>query len=507
MGILLILGCASTKYVPNGESLLTRVQIHIDDKRVKESEAKVYLKQKPNSKMFGLLPFYLRVYNLSGQDTTKRINRFLREWGEAPVVYDSIQTQRTVVQLKRFMENKGFYKSKVKVVKKHRKKKVRITYEITAHEPKIIGHAYRHRDSLPYKVIGRKNLSVELSDNTPLRQQFIAEGKNAKIQSNDLLDIDKLRAERERMEAIYKSQGYYKFNKDNILLYLDTTGVDNKVNLYYGLRSEDSLRLRKYKVNTVNVYLDIEGSDQGNETTLKEISYQDIQFFYKKDMAYKPEVLAKAIAIKKGEYYNLKKVEETKERLGVLQQFRYVNVSFKEIPTKDSIGLLECFLQLSSRKRQSYGVELMGTLNSGDLGFASHLRYQHKNLFRGAELFSIELSTGKEKVKGLEGDRKFSAKEFGGVMKLVSPKFFLPFLKAKNWRAKIPRTSFSVLYNYAERPEYRRTITDLTFSYRWKSRDYITHIFTPVDLGVLKEKHEKQRIRDFVLMSRLQEIH
>lgn len=475
-----------TKYVPEDKYLLAKAKVQITDNRVAESEAEAYLKQKPNTRFMGLFPLYLGIYNLSGQDTTRKFNRFLRKLGDAPVLYDSIQTQRTVVQLERFMENKGFYNAKVKVSEKFGERKVKVAYTIEANEPKIIDKTYRHKDSLLYKVIGKENMAIELSDSTILRQMLIDQERKAEIKKNDLLDVDKLKKERERIEDFYKSKGYYNFNEDNLHFYIDTTKSENKVDVYYGLRTEDSLQLRKYKIRKVIVHLDIDARDQGEEFAFDSVQYEGITFFYKEKMSYKPEVLASAIAIEEGQLYSTENVQLTKDRLAVLQQFRYSNVSFTEHVTTDSIGWLDCFVQLVSQKRQSYGVEATFTVNSGDVGFATNLRYQHKNLFRGAELFTIQFSAGAERISGEEDIKKFEAKEFGAAVNLISPKFFLPFLKMKNWRAKSPRTSLSLLYNYAERPEYIRTITDLTFSYQWKSSSSFSHVLTPIDLGLLK---------------------
>lgn len=482
LSILFFVRCSTTKYVPEDKYLLSKVKLDIDDKRVAESNALTYVKQKGNS----WLPIKLWVYNLSGRDSTKKVNRILRNLGEAPVIYDSIQTQRTVLQLKRFMENKGFYNAEVEATEKFKKKKVHVKYKIKANEPKIIERTYRHKDSMLYKVIGRENMKIELADTSVLRKMLISQEKDALFKTNDLLDVDKLKAERERIELFYQSKGYYNFDEDNIHFYLDTTKINNKADIYYGLRTEDSLQLRKYKVQKVTVYLDLEASDKGKEDNLDSLEYDGITFLYKETMAYKPYTLAKAIVIKTGQEYSPDNVQETKDRLATLQQFRYTNVIFQELPGKDSIGLLDCFIQLVSQKKQSYGVEATATVNSGDFGFATNLRYRHKNLFKGAELFTVQFSAGVERVSG-EGDAaKFNAKEFSSTVNLISPKFFLPFFKVKNWRARAPRTSLSLLYNYAERPEYIRTITDFTFSYQWRSNDNFTHILTPIDLGLLK---------------------
>ncbi len=486
VGIFLFYACSTTKYVPNGKYLLTKTKINIDDNRVFRSDARAYLKQKPNRKVFWIVPLNLWVYDLSGSDTTKWSNRFLRKLGTSPVIYDSVKMQRTAVQLERFMRNKGFYNAKVKTDIKFAKKKVEVAYDITANEPKVIDKISLYKDSLSHKVIGRENMAMELEDSTVLRQMLFKESKKSVIKVNDLLDVDKLQEERERLSTFFESEGYYNFAKENVHFYLDTTSRDNKVKVYYGFRdgNEEIPKLKKYKIR--DIFVRLGGAISGQNLKLDSLQYRGIKFYYKGKLPYKPEVLSKAIVIKKGQTYNPENVEETKFRLGVLQQFRYVNVSFSEEESADSLGVLDCYVQLVSKKRQSIGIEGNLTENSGDFGVAGELSYQHKNLFKGAELFTVELSAGAERVNALEKDEKYIAKEIGGKINLVTPKFFLPFFKLKKWRAKVPRTSFSILYNYANRPEYLRKITDITFSYQWKSNDLFTHIFTPIDLGVLK---------------------
>ncbi|PVX52359.1 outer membrane protein assembly factor BamA [Balneicella halophila] len=486
LSISFVFACSTTKYVSEDEFLLTKVKIDIDDKRVAESKAEAYVKQKPNNRILGEIPFNVWMYNLSGSDSTKKINRFLRKLGEAPVIYDSIQTHRTLIQLERFMANKGFYDAEIEVRENFSKKKVKVNYIIKANEPKVIANIIRRKDSLLYKVIGKENMRIELPDSSSLRQTLIQQKKKAFIRKNDLLDVDKLKEERERLEALYELQGYFNFDEDNIHFYLDTTKLNNKVDIYYGLRTVDSLELRKYKIRKITVYLDIEAQDKGMENKFDSIKFDDITFFYKDKMSYKPFTLARAILIKEGQLYSPENVDETKRRLGILKQFKYSNVGFREFATNDSIGLLDCYIQLVSQKRQSYSVEATATVNAGDFGFATNLRYQHKNLFRGAELFTVQLSAGIERLRREHLTSKFDASEFGATVNLISPKFYLPFFKVKNWRARVPRTSTSIVYNYAERPEYLRTITDLTFSYQWRSNDHFSHIFTPIDLGLLK---------------------
>jgi len=86
-------------------------------------EMEMYIKQKPNFKTFALFKLPLFLYNLSGQDTTKWINRVLRNAGDPPVLYDSTMLDQTVVDLRRMMTNKGYLNASVTPVVKLEEKK------------------------------------------------------------------------------------------------------------------------------------------------------------------------------------------------------------------------------------------------------------------------------------------------------------------------------------------------------------------------------------------------
>ena len=85
---LLVSACSPTKHVPTGSYLLDRVKIETDNKDVKPEDLKSYLRQEPNHRSLWIFRFPLGVYNMSGNDTTKWYNRWLRRAGTPPVIYD-----------------------------------------------------------------------------------------------------------------------------------------------------------------------------------------------------------------------------------------------------------------------------------------------------------------------------------------------------------------------------------------------------------------------------------
>ena len=78
-----------------------------------------------------------------------------------------------------------------------------------------------------------------------------------------------------------------------------------------------------------------------------------------------------------------------------MKVYRLVNIYYNESGDKNhlqnSIQELDCNIQLTPLSQQSYKVELEGTNSAGNIGGAVNLIYQHKNVFHGAQLFSMKL--------------------------------------------------------------------------------------------------------------------
>ena len=84
--LVLLASCSATKFVPEGSYLLDEVKISTDNKEVKPSGLRMYVRQNPNAKWFSLIKMQLYVYDLSGRDSSKWYNKFLRKIGDAPVI-------------------------------------------------------------------------------------------------------------------------------------------------------------------------------------------------------------------------------------------------------------------------------------------------------------------------------------------------------------------------------------------------------------------------------------
>jgi hypothetical protein len=136
--------------------------------------------------------------------------------------------------------------------------------------------------------------------------------------------------------------------------------------------------------------------------------------------------------------------------------------------------------------QQSFNIEVEGTNTAGNPGGALNLVYQHKNLFRGAELFSMKLKGAFEVIA--QKDAKLqSIQEYGFETSLRLPKFLVPFLKTEGFiRNYNPTTTIVAAYNFQDMPIYSRRMANATFGYNWSGHSYRTHIVNPIQLNLVK---------------------
>ena len=175
--------------------------------------------------------------------------------------------------------------------------------------------------------------------------------------------------------------------------------------------------------------------------------------------------------------------KKTYRALNRIKQFKLINISFSEVNSfaGDSVPLLDCKMQLSPLPRQNFSIDVEGTNSSGNLGIAGNLNYQHRNVFRGAEVFDMQIRGARERQALINNN--FNTKELGFESSLTIPKF-LSFIRGKGmFTFQIPETKLTVGFNYQSRPDYTRTITNFKFGYNWKTTNFKFHTLNLIDLN------------------------
>lgn len=498
--LVLLSACSTTKYVPEGSYLLDEVEIITDNKELKPSELSLYLRQKPNNKWFNLFKTQLHIYSLSGRDSTKWVNQALRRVGDAPVIFSDQETRLTQEELKKSINNRGYMSANVDYSTKVKKKKLKLTYHVTSGKP------YRVR-TINYRIPDKQ-----------VEEYILGDSANTLIRQGILFDVNVLDNERQRITRHLTENGYYKFNKEYITYVADTVknsylvDLTMHVDLFKAHADATPKPHKQYYMNNVSFITDydvMQSSDIGSIEINDSIHYRNHPIYFKDRLNLRPKILATNSAIGRGGLYNVQDVENTYSNFSRLQYIRYTNIRFYETQLGDT-AKLNTYVMLTKNKPKSISFQLDGTNSAGDLGAAAALSFQHRNLFKGSELFSLRLRGAFEAVSGLQTTyRDDGYTEIGVEASLNFPRFIFPFLSS-DYRKKIRATTeLNIQYNYQFRPEFTRIVASAGWGYRWGlKQQYSQHRIDLVDINYLympwisadfKDKYLQENKENYIL--------
>lgn len=427
-------GCSASKFVPEGSFLLDKVKITSDEKELRTDIMEPYIRQKANSKWFSMFKVPLGAYALSGKDSTKWINKTLRKIGENPVLFDSAQARMTCDDLENVMHGMGYIRGKADYeLAISKKKKITIIYKLHP------GPAFR---------MGKVCYDIRDEGIADFLKEHAS--SSSELQTGTAFSTKALDNERKRITVLLNNNGYFNFHKDFITFSADTAKGSTLVDLTLHLHkyrtggSKDTIRHRQYTVGLVNFY----SNDENKAIKLRR------------------SVLEENTLIEEGKLFNAGNLQKTYNRFGRLPIVKYTNIKFAEM--SDS-NLLACNIGISTNKVNSIIFQPEGTNTAGDLGAAASLTYENRNLFKGAETFSIKLRGAFEAITGLEGYQNQDYEEYNIETKLVFPRFVIPFLSKKVRQQSTAFSELSASYNMQNRPEFHRRVFAAGWRYRWNN--------------------------------------
>lgn len=440
----LLASCSTTRLLGEGEYRLARNKVAVtNDRGFSTREIQSYIKQKPNSSLiFGWNPF-LNVYNWSGRDAGKGINRFFRKIGTPPVVYAPSLVDESIENIRRHLEYLGYYGSKVESNVSVNGRKVDVSYTVT------LGKRFR---------VGRVTWSVPEGE---FREDFLADTANLSVKPGDFLSEDALEKESERSAAYFRRNGYYGFTKNfcsfraDTLFSRDTADLEIIIREYTRNETPENARpLRKYRIGDVSIAHD-------------------------KSLKFNERVLKNMNTLRPGTLYDERNVNNTYSRLSALKVFSGVNV---ELSPRDT-GIVDCAISLTQSRMQGFKINLEGSTNSSGLvGISPRLNYFHKNIFRGGQWLNLGF-LGNFQFK--YDDRRVHSNELGVSAGISFPEFLgLPNSLFKG--PSVPRTEINGSYTYQQRPEYTRNIISTSFGYTGSFAGKFFYQFYPLQLKIVR---------------------
>lgn len=482
--LLVFQACNTTKYVPDGEFLLDKVDIKPNVKNVSYFDLSPYIKQNPNYKIFALYKLPLHLYDLSGKDSTKFYNRWLKKIGEQPVLYDSTMTSRTQDELKRVYTNMGYVDANIEAKVTYKTKKVDVVYIVHPNKPFLISdYKIQLADSIFSKL---DSTYLRKNQKYPVPLDTASLMRNSLVKKNTLFDLNLLDEERTRVATIFRRHGYFTFNKEFIGFVADTLSGNHSVKLdmvFYpfakqlnnGSLIESSHK--KYIIDSLKIYVDYDPLKDGNLANYHpsdSLIYENCRIYFGEHGKYiRSSILMENVHMRPGTEFNDQAVSSTYNALSRLSILRNINIRFAPIEKNDS-SKLECVITCFPEKRQGFSTEIEATNTTGfsgsaALGATTSLSYKHRNIFRGSEVFNAKLEGSFDGISN-SFDLKSNYYEIGGETSLTFPRFIAPFLQSDFKKKSRASTQLSTSYIYQQFPKYyKRTILSGAIKYIWQS--------------------------------------
>jgi outer membrane protein assembly factor BamA len=492
--LLFASACSETKYVPADKYLLDKNILKIDNKSIDKSELEIFYRQKPNKVILNKFRFHLGLYNLSKNGSNGWISRTFRKMGEEPSIFDPSLLEKTKQQMGLYLKNKGYYNEKVSDTVLLSNRKASVYYFISP--------------GVPYKI---NSINYAVKDSS-LNKIVMSDTSNCQLKPGSLFDIDNMQSERTRLEYYFKSKGYFNFSKDYIYFEADSILYNHSVNLTLGIRNiqhkgSDSILTflphLVYKIGNIKIVIE---KDQFSDTIKNRIVNKEdtflinnIQIIYLDKVGLRPTLLINNIYLTVDQIFNQRDVDETYRSLASLRIFKFINIVFTENTpaTTNEIKSLDCRIQLALSDFQSFQAEVEMNHSAG-LGTAGSIIYQHKNLFKGAEIFDLKTNAGTEAIGNIGSSELFYTLELGVEAKVQVPKFFLPFRTDQFIRKYNPKTNFAASYNFLHRPEFTQAVANLSFGYSWKGNKYTNFTVNPVDVNYVRLLNYKESFKQWI---------
>lgn len=494
--ITLLWSCSSTKHVPDGKYLLDDVKINITDNKssIKSSELNNYLRQLPNHKVLWGVKLQLGFYNLSGKDSTKWVNKWLRRLGNAPVIYDSDLTEASAAQLRTALKNKGYLNSVVTydTIALPQKKKMKVVYNITPNLPHYIS-------SIDYNI-----------PNDSLREIILADSSQFLIKPNSIFNRTLLDNQRQNITDRLRDKGYYAFNKEYITFTADTALNQRDVRLTMNVG-------KPYKNDRMSYYTDHESFYIRNVTFITNydpvkmhddtysatdtLYYKGLYILYDNDDNYISKgTIEECCWLKPTNRYDATNVTKTYQAFSRLSIIKYINIQLEPVGSFDGKLWLDAKILLSKAKTQSVSLSLEGTNSAGDLGFGIGAGYQHRNAFKGSEVFNAKIRASYESLSGnLSGLINNNFSEYTGDFGITFPKFKAPFFNKNFKRRILATTELNTNFTFQQRPEYTRIIAGAGWKYVWtEPKKSKRHTFDLIDISYLYLPKSKSHFLDSI---------
>lgn len=467
-------GCFDARKLPKGERLYSggKVTVNPGLPKIKNqknltSDLQALLRPKPNSSILGLQP-KLWLWSIS-KPHKKGINHLLHDkLGEPPVLFNPQDVTRNAGLIVNHLESDGFFRATIKTDTVTKKGRVAVLYK------PLTGPQY-HINRVTYPDVDttdQLSTAIHATRSTTLLRKGLA------------YNLDLIKAERIRIDAVLKNKGFYYFSPDFVLVDADSTVGKHLVNLDVTVKDETPDKAGNiYRINTSKVYADFTLANDDAQVRDTGRAYLHGFRFVDQTNYIRPGVIESTIFLKKGDTYNRDAHNMTLARLVNLGVYKFVKATFTDNDTSSKNRLLNASYFLTPFQKYSLRADLTGSSKSdNNQGGVLRATFRDRNFNKTANLFQLSAYAGfQEQVSGAKSGSGNSIL-YGASADLYVPRFVTPFhLQTTN--QYVPKTRYSLSYDYVHRAGlYTLKSGTFLFGYTWKESSRKDHQLYPVSI-------------------------
>lgn len=451
---IVIAACNSVKRVPDGKLLLTENKIFENNKVIKTEITSNQLSQNPNAKLFGF-PLALTLYNWAkpNPDSTyllkfknnpkklermtkwlsakqveqlgnsffyKGIHNVLKKIGDAPEIIDKTRADKSLLRLKYYYFNQGFFDIKANyTIDSLKYKKGRVNYFITTGKPYVL-------DSI-----------TPFITSPAIDSLYRLTAESSIIKSGSQYKTEDFENEKNRLTSYFRNNGAYHFQPNNITFNVDTINKNHKANINlkisdFSFQENDSSKTAPFKlmkISEVKIYTDYKAAE-ANYSITDSTNYNNFTLLSKQKLKYRPKAITNAIFIYKGSLFSDNNTSLTSRYISNLKIFNYPSIIYENDKRDSTSQSLIAKIYLTPKKKYSFGQSIDIThSNIQNLGIGFSPSISIRNVFNGAETleFSGRANVGSSQDFANPNDVFFNASELGLDLKLNFPRIVFPF--------------------------------------------------------------------------------
>ncbi len=474
--IIFFASCSATKGLKDNENLYSGAKIKIvsttekvssNKKKDFQDELEALLRPKPNTKILGM-SIKLWVYNaFNPKHRSKGLGHWVQtKFGEPPVIASASVLEKNRAVFQNRLENIGFFRDTVTLDTTVKNKKLTATYTAT------VGYRYTIRN-VTYPA-----------DSSAISKHLQRVAKGSLLKPKLPYSLDKIKTERERIDARLKERGFFFFSPDNVIIYVDSTVGKHQVDMDVRIKPETPPQARKvYRIKDVVVYADYDIKSDTSVAQAKVTRFGGYKIVDPNNR-FQPKIFSRTLVFKPGEIYNRRDHNLSLNRLTTLGVYKFVKARFDPV---DSLrgNWLNAYYYLTPTQFKSIRFEVTALSRSNSTtGTELSLNWRHRNALKGAELFTASVYGGGEKQ--ISKVYKTNILRYGGELNLYVPRIIAPFTLRTN-SAFVPKTRFRTAYEvYNSSAEYTLTSIIGSAGYQWKDDIKREHQLTLVNINYVQ---------------------